>query len=70
MQTLTAQEAHAQFLKLIELSVQDNLQFRITSPEGTVIMVPEETYDNLMVTLELLSTPGLMESFRQADNAN
>lgn len=66
MDTLNAHEAQSQLMKLIEIAIQDNQQYRLISPAGAVIMMPEETYDNLMVTLELLSTPGMMETIRQA----
>lgn len=65
MKTLTAEEAQHHLFSLIECAALDNQQYRITSEKGAVILLPEETYDNLMVTLELLSTPGLMESIRK-----
>ncbi len=64
MNTFTAEEASQNLLKLIQLAQQDNNQFRISSEEGDVVILSEETYQNLMVTLELLSTPGLMNSFK------
>jgi antitoxin YefM len=64
METFTAEEAAQNLLKLITFTQLDNTQFRITSEEGTVILLSEETYQNLMVTLELLSTPGLMNSLK------
>ncbi len=64
MDTLTAEEAVQNLLKLITLAQQDNRQFRITSEEGTAVLLSEETYQNLMVTLELLSTPGLMNGLK------
>lgn len=67
MDTLSAEEARDQLTKLIELAAKDHRHFRITSADGSVIVLPEETYDNLLVTLELLSTPGMMESLRHAD---
>lgn len=68
MDTLEAHEAQSQLITLIECAIHDNQQYRIISPSGAVIMMPEETYDNLIVTLELLSTPGMMETIRQANN--
>ncbi|CAF23219.1 MULTISPECIES: type II toxin-antitoxin system Phd/YefM family antitoxin [Candidatus Protochlamydia] len=64
MNTLTAEEARQNLSGLIAIAQQDNIQFKITSEEGTVIILSEETYQNLLVTLELLSTPGLMNSFK------
>jgi len=68
MDTLEAHEAQDQLVDLIERAVQDNQQYRLIGPSGAVIMMPEETYDNLIVTLELLSTPGMMETIRQANS--
>lgn len=62
MDTLTVEQVDGQLLKLIDSATKNLKQFRVTSQEGTVIILPEETYDNLIVTLELLSTPGLMET--------
>lgn len=62
MDTITAQEVDGKLLEFIEKATDALKQYRITSPKGTVIMVPEETYNNLIVTLELLSTPGLMDT--------
>lgn len=62
METLTAQEAKDRLLNLIELSTKDKRQFRIDGTEGAVVLLPWETYEDLLVTLELLSTPCLMES--------
>jgi PHD/YefM family antitoxin component YafN of YafNO toxin-antitoxin module len=64
MNTLTAEEARQKLSQLIAIAQQDNTQFKITSEEGTVILLSEETYQNLLVTLELLSTPGLMNSLK------
>ena len=68
MDTLEAHEAQAQLMTLIENAVQDNQQYRLIGPSGAVIMMPEENYDNLMVTLELLSTPGMMETIRSVNS--
>lgn len=64
MDTLTAQEAQNQLPQLIECAAKDLRQYRITSTEGNAVLLPEETYQNLVVTLELLSTPGLMERIK------
>lgn len=66
MDTLDAHEMQDQLVNLVERAVQNNQQIRLIGPSGAAILMPEETYDNLMVTLELLSTPGMMETLRQA----
>lgn len=61
METISADELKDQLSSVISRSTKDLQQFRITSSEGTVVMLPEEMYNRLVVTLELLSTPGLLE---------
>jgi PHD/YefM family antitoxin component YafN of YafNO toxin-antitoxin module len=67
METLTAEEAAQNLLKLMALAHQDGRQFRITAEEGTIVLLSEETYQNLIVTLELLATPGLMNGLKALD---
>ena len=62
MDRISAQEAKDRLVELIQDSTNDGKQFCITSDVGNVIVLPEETYENILVTLELLSTPGLMDS--------
>ena len=61
METLSADELKNQIFEVISRSTKELQQFRVTSSEGTVVLLPEEMYDRLVVTLELLSTPGLLE---------
>jgi PHD/YefM family antitoxin component YafN of YafNO toxin-antitoxin module len=67
METLTAEEASQNLRKLMALAHQDGCQFRITAEEGTIVLLSEETYQNLIVTLELLATPGLMNGLKILD---
>lgn len=68
METITADELREQTLSVIERSTKDLRQFMVTSSQGSVVILPEETYNRLIVTLELLSTPGLLEVM-EANNA-
>ena len=68
METMTAEEAAQNLLKLVTLAHQDGRQFRITADEGTIVLLSEETYQNLIVTLELLATPGLMKGIKSLDS--
>ncbi|MGK5595392.1 MAG: type II toxin-antitoxin system prevent-host-death family antitoxin [Parachlamydiaceae bacterium] len=61
METISADELNGQITDVISRATKDLKQFRITSSEGAVVLLPEEMYDRLVVTLELLSTPGLLE---------
>ncbi len=67
MDTYSTLEAKCQMNELLEKVLKDRRHCRITSDEGTVMVMPEETYQNLVVTLELLSTPGLMESMNMSE---
>lgn len=67
METLTAEEAAQNLTKLMASAHQNGHQYRITSDEGTVVLLSEETYQNLIVTLELLATPGLMNGIRMLE---
>lgn len=62
MDTYTQDEARERLNELVRSALEDRRHSRITSDEGSVVLLPEETYHNLAVTLELLSTPGLMDS--------
>lgn len=64
METLTAQEVQEQLQTLIASVTRRQCKYRITSSEGTVVMLSEESYDNLMVTLEMLSTPIFLDSMQ------
>ncbi len=66
METLTAEEAAKNLLQLMTLA-QDGRQFRITAEEGSIVLLSEETYHHLIVTLELLATPGLMNGLKVLD---
>lgn len=65
MDNIPAQQAKDQLEELIQIATQQRQQFRITSEEGNVVILSEETYENILVTLELLSTPGLMENIKE-----
>jgi len=64
MDIISKEEAEDRLDELIHAATNDGQQFRITSDAGNVIVLPEETYENILVTLELLSTPGLMDNIK------
>lgn len=57
METLSSQEAKERLASLVETTLQEGKSYRITSPEGNAILLSEKAYNDLMITLELLSTP-------------
>ena len=67
METLTAEEAAQNLNRLMASAHQEGHQYRITAQEGTVVLISEERYQNLIVTLELLATPGLMKGIKMLD---
>ncbi len=66
MKTVTATEARKDLFRLLKRSVRGHEQFRISHKEGEAVLLSQEDYDSLLETLELLSTPGLLKSVRQA----
>lgn len=67
MDTYHLNEAQANLTKLIESVSLDQKLCRITSDHGNAVLLSEETYDNLLITLELLSTPGLIDSLKELE---
>jgi antitoxin YefM len=63
---LTATEARRTFFRLLKRSTRGHQQFRIAHKEGDVVLLSQDDYEALIETLELLSTPGLLKSIRQA----
>ena len=66
MTTLTASKARQDLFRLLEKSVKGHAPIKITSKSGDVILVSQEDYESLLETLELLSTPGMLKSIREA----
>lgn len=64
MESFDIKDVEERLQEVIEWAVKNSLHIRIDSEKGSVVLLPAETYDNLIVTLELLSTPGLMDSLQ------
>lgn len=67
MKTITASKARSELFSLLKGTVKGHRQVRITSKEGSVVLMSEEDYESLIETLQLLSEPGFKESIRKAD---
>jgi len=65
--SLTATEARNQWFDLLRNSIKGHRVYHINSKEGGAVLLSEEDYDSLLETLELLSTPGLLKSVKQAE---
>lgn len=61
MNELTAFEAKERILECFQEVLEQQQPVRITSLQGNMVLLPEETYQNILVTLEFLSTPGLLD---------
>jgi len=65
MQIMSAEEVQERLQELIGTVVEEREQIQITSDVGNVVMMSENTYNDLLVTLEFLSTPGLLDNWKQ-----
>ncbi len=66
MTTLTASQARQSLFELLKKSVKGHIPVKITSKNGDVVLLSQEDYESLLETLELLSTPGMLKSIREA----
>ena len=66
MTVFTATQARQHLFELAKRSVRGHVPIKIRSKAGDVVLISEEDYEGLLETLELLSTPGLRESIREA----
>jgi len=65
MHIMSAEEAQEKLQELIGNVVGEREQIQITSDVGNVVMMSEDTYNDLLITLEFLSTPGLLDNWKQ-----
>ena len=66
MTTLTATHARQHLFEVLKKSIKGHAPVKITSKAGDAVLVSEEDYESLIETLELLSTPGMAKSLREA----
>ena len=66
MTTWTATQARQNLFSLVKKSVKGHAPVRISSQAGDAVLISEEDYESLLETLELLSTPGMLKSIREA----
>ncbi len=66
MATLTATEARSQLFRILKRAIRGHVPYRITCKDGAAVLISEEDYESFIETLELLSTPGLLKSIKQA----
>lgn len=66
METVRVEDVQDKLKKLIVNATTNQSKYLITSDEGSVVLLSEEAYENLLVTLEMLSTPILFESMHES----
>jgi len=54
MNTLTATNARSNLFKLLKQTINGHLLTRISSKEGSAILISEDDYESLVETAELL----------------
>lgn len=62
MVKLSIEQAQQQLSKLIEEIQNSQMNFTISSPAGNAVLMSEEAHQNLLITLEMLSTPIFLEN--------
>jgi len=67
MTTITATELRTNLFQVLKKTVKGHLHTKISSKEGTAVLLSEDEYDSLLETAELLSIPNLKESLNEAD---
>jgi antitoxin YefM len=67
MDSYNLEEAKTNLTRILEKVSADQKLCRITSDHGNAVLLSEETYDNLLITLELLSTPGLIDGLKELE---
>ncbi|PIQ85947.1 MAG: hypothetical protein COV74_06660 [Candidatus Omnitrophica bacterium CG11_big_fil_rev_8_21_14_0_20_45_26] len=66
MTTLSASEARQRLFEILRKSVKGHMPIKIMSKSGDAVLISREDYESLLETLELLSTPGMIKSIREA----
>jgi antitoxin YefM len=66
MKNLTATSVRSDLFNVIKKTVRTHEPVGITSRAGDAVLLAKEDYDDLMETLELLSTPGVLAGVRKA----
>ena len=66
MKNLPATRVRNDLFNVIKTAVKTHEPVGITSRAGDAVLLSKEDFEDLMETLELLSTPGVLEGVRRA----
>lgn len=70
MEILNASQARANLFSLVEEVNKDHLPRIITSKKGDAVLLSKDDWESLQETLYLQSVPNLVESIREAEQAD
>ena len=63
---ITATDARRDFFEIVKGATEKHQIYRIRHRKGSVVLLSEEEYDNLLETLELLSIPGFLKNLKRS----
>jgi len=63
MTSINATDARADLYNIIERALDEPV--RITSKRGTVVMISEEEWENILETVYLMGVPGLEDDIKE-----
>ena len=63
---ITATDARRDFFEIVKGATEKHQIYRIQHRKGSVVILSEEEYDNLIETLELLSIPGFLKNLKRS----
>ena len=66
MRTTSATAARSDLFNLIKRSIQTHEPYQIHSRAGDAVLLSKDDFESLLETLELLSTPGVLQGVRKA----
>jgi prevent-host-death family protein len=70
MEIVSASKARANLFSLVEDVNKDHLPRMITSKKGDAVLLSKDDWESLQETLYLQSIPGLVESIKEAEQAD
>ena len=66
MTTMTATDARREFFDVVKGATDKHQVYRIHHRRGAVVLMAETDYEDLIETMELLSTPGFRKSLKRS----
>lgn len=70
MEIVSASQARANLFSLLEKVNQDHLPRVITSRKGDAVLLSREDWESLQEVIYLQAIPGLVQSIREAEQAD